>query len=130
MDSEQRSSPFSGDGGNKYAGTALYDSYELREINRQLSKVLGRDGMYAPSSPYMRHLSSPAHNRCLHRIYKENAVSPKKISRNGLPRERKVAGDRPGDADRGFLAQLWRKLRRGLLMNRRRGCGSNTNDPR
>ncbi|KAI4329650.1 hypothetical protein MLD38_028012 [Melastoma candidum] len=104
MDSEQRSSPFSDGRGKNSAGSALYDSFELREINRQLSNALGHDGLNWSLSPYTRHLSSPVYNRCLHHIYKENAVSSKKISRKSLPRERKVAGDRPINSDRGFLA--------------------------
>lgn len=95
-------------------GSTLFDSYELQAVTHQLNKAMqGTTG----SPTYINYIKSPFYRQRLGQIYKENAKTPKKIVCSQAPFsdiDRKV---NMRASTRGFVARLWKKVKKGLLRN-------------
>lgn len=101
------------------SGSTLYDSYELRAVSHQLNRAL--QGSQAPPSLYFHPSNSPFHNpyrRCLDHMYRENAKTPKRITGSQLVGET-VDAKPSSQSTRGFIPQLWKKLKRTFLRSKK-----------
>ncbi|XAR49993.1 hypothetical protein NMG60_11004190 [Bertholletia excelsa] len=94
---------------HKHGGSILYDSFELKAMTKQLNKAIL--GSNAPISPYSYYLKSAFHRQRLDRIYREGANGAGRIS--SRRRDDNVAVD--AKCPKGFVARLWKVVKRGLL---------------
>lgn len=109
----------------QHEGSTLYDLFELRAMTRQLNKAIHGSNVSSPP-PYIRHLNSPVYRLGLDRIYRESTKTPRRIScspsanavidkRMGMKHTRVDTG--------GFVTRLWKKVKQGLLRNKKRKEG-------
>ncbi|KAK7330307.1 hypothetical protein VNO77_24497 [Canavalia gladiata] len=115
----------------QYNGSDLYDSFELKQMSFQLNEAIqiskasspvyqemthklnkAIKGSNASSPGYVFHLNSPFYRRHLNRIYKQSTKTPRRISSPQVPDRRER---RRETREKGFVARLWFKVKRGLL---------------
>lgn len=115
----------------QYNGSDLYDSYEFRQMAIQLNEAIQNSNASSPasqvmthklnkaiqgssaSSPaYVFHLNSPLYRHHLNRMYKESNKASRRISGPQAP-DKQACGR--GTREKGFVTQLWMKVKKGLL---------------
>lgn len=96
---------------------ALYDSFELLAMTRQLNKAIQGSGTTASSSPPFKFIpNSSFYKLQVNQICKENGGSRRRVSTyqllpGAMPEKRH--GINEGGAP-GFVARLWKKVKQGL----------------
>lgn len=102
-----------------YDGGIFYDSFEIQAVTHQLNKAMQRStGSSSPA--FLCYLQSPLYRKCLDRISKDTAKTPKRLSCSKLTSGSRVSVPRrkaatAGPVTKGFLVRLWKKAKRGLL---------------
>lgn len=89
--------------------TLYYDSFELRAVARQLNKAIQGTNVSSP----------PFHRRQLDRIHKERNIARKVLTyQPGCSAlDKKPSMKSTNQPTKGFVARLWKKVRKGLFRN-------------
>ncbi|KAJ7956450.1 putative ATP-binding cassette sub-family D member 4 [Quillaja saponaria] len=96
----------------QHNGSELYDSFELRAMTHQLNKAI--HGSRASSPAYLK---SPIYQHHLDRLYRGNAKSPRRIL---YSQNKKECEKGTRESTRGFMSQLWMKVKQGLLRKKQK----------
>ena len=107
-----------------YKGSALYDSYELQAVVRQLNRAIQGPKSFS-SPPYASNLRSPFRRKQLNRIYRENKSSPKRLTcSNFSSTTTKTLDGKTGSGawvvTKGVVTRLWTKVKQGLLRSKQK----------
>lgn len=101
----------------RHGGSTLYDSYELRAVTQQLNRAIqGSQASPSIKCPANSPFYYP-YRRCLDRVRKENAKTPKRVTASRLVGETHNVKE-CGRSARGLIPRVWKKLKRMFMKSK------------
>ncbi|KAF9608809.1 hypothetical protein IFM89_011847 [Coptis chinensis] len=91
-------------------GSTLYDSYELRAVTQQLNRTIqGSQTMYSPCPNHVKYIYP--FRGYLDRLYKENAKTPKQVTRSKADGSIIEDDKSTSNTKRNFMPRWWRRFK-------------------